>query len=254
MRRFIFTLLIILIAALSVIVSAKQAPIGKTNRYLSEMGAVEGGESADGCDLRNIRWGKQPGFERVVLDIDQGAYQEKGLPVQVPCYFKIKYEFYPYRFTVLLSGIRARNAKYQQFTGSGLIQGTYLIPYLDDAGIMFAVALKKPVEYEIFEMHNPGRIVIDLRENRSPVKLPDIYSVRTKSGLGVENAGHLEESLMSIGSKNVRIIQAKDGGLFVEEGYYRNPKEAENRLKTVVKEIHEVPFFIEKRGPLSSPQ
>lgn len=242
----------IFIAAISILciasISKADVPGRETNDYTAAVGSVQGGELTDGRDLRNIRWGKHQGFERIVLDIYEGGYSEKGPPVSIPCPYTISYEHYPFRFVVELNGIRARNARFGLFKGSDLVQETYQIPYLDDSGLMFSIALKKPVEYRIFELHNPARIVIDIRENKKAMNLPAVYSVRSKKDLGVEGLGHLKEVLNHNGSENVRIIKSQTGDLFVEEGYYLTKKAAEERMKVIQQQIQEAEFFIEKTG------
>jgi len=230
------------------------APLDKQFNYTFEEAIIQGGEITDGRDLRNIRWGKHPEFERIVLDIYEGAYYEKGPVVPVPCHFVVEYEYYPFRFTVTLNGIRARNAEYRSIPESSVIEETYLIPYLDDSGIKFGIALKGPVEFEVFELHNPGRIVIDMRENPVKLDLPEVYSLRTATGLGVEDLGHLQEIMLGLDSDNPRIIMADDGKLFFEEGYYSTEEKAIQRKDEITSSVEGVEFFIEKRGPASVPQ
>jgi len=234
--------------------AAIEAPLDKQFNYTKEPVSVQGGEITDGRDLRNIRWGKHPEFERIVLDIYKGAYYDKGPVVPVPCYFVVEYEYYPFRFTVTLNGIRARNAEYRSFPESSIIEETYLIPYLDDSGIKFAIALGGPVEFEVFELHNPGRIVIDLRELPGKIDLPEVYSLRTATGLGVEDLGYLQEIMIGMGSEKPRILMAEDGKLFFEEGYYATQAKASQRKDEIASNSEGVEFFIEKRGPASVPQ
>ncbi len=230
------------------------APLDKQFNYTFEEAIIQGGEITDGRDLRNIRWGKHPEFERIVLDIYEGAYYEKGPVVPVPCHFVVEYEYYPFRFTVTLNGIRARNAEYRSIPESSVIEETYLIPYLDDSGIKFGIALKGPVEFEVFELHNPGRIVIDMRENPVKLDLPEVYSLRTATGLGVEDLGHLQEIMLGLGSEKPRILMTQDGKLFFEEGYYSTIEKANQRKDEIASSVEGVEFFIEKRGPGSVPR
>ncbi len=231
-----------------------EAPLDKQNRYLAEPQAVQGGEITDGRDLRRIRWGRHPDFERVVLDIYEGAYDEKGPAVSIPCYFVVEYEYYPFRFIVTLGGIRAINAELGEVPQSSLIRETYSLPYLDDSGFKLALALNRPVEYEVFELHEPGRIVIDLRELQDELQLPPVYSLRTETGLGVEDLGYLQEIMLGLESKNPRVIMAGDGKLFFEESYYSSREEAEARKEEIAPHAEWAVFFIEKRGPATMPE
>lgn len=254
MKKGLWILTFIILFTSGIVLAVNVATVDKTHKYQWETAAITGGEITDGRDLRNIRWGRHPEFERIVLDIYQGAYEEKGPAVSVPCYFQINYEYYPFRFTGTLMGIRARNAEFKEFPQSDLIQGIYSIPYLDDSGIKFAIALEQPVEYEIFELHDPGRIVIDMRAFTFHDPLPEVYSLRTGTGLGFEEMGQLKEELINLDSKNPRIIRAGNGNLFVEEGFYTNEDEARQRLEDLSLKLPEVLFFIELRKASDIPE
>lgn len=239
--------IVILVSAFFLLSSSILTTALESLEYTSITATVRGGELTDGKDLRSIRWAMHPGFERIVLDIHEGAYDQNGPAAEVPCRFGITYEYYPNRFSIVLNGIRAVNAKFEGFKKSELIKDIYRIPYLDDSGIEFAIEFKKPVEYKIYELHRPGRIVIDIREQQNPPSLPMVHSLRTNSGLGVEEAGHLREQLGQLGGKSVRIIKDKDGGLFIEEGYYKDKKEAEQRKEIIEGQLKETTFFVEQR-------
>jgi len=256
MKKFVLiSQIIFLIVLFSGLANAYiEASLDKQFIYLTEQAKIQGGEMTDGRDLRDIRWGKHTDFERIVLDIYEGAYLEKGPSVPIPCYFVVEYEYYPFRFTVTLSGIRARNAEFGSFPWSCIFEETYSLPYLDDSGLKFAIGLKGPVEFEVFELHNPGRIVIDVRENPRKRELPEVYSLRTETGLGVEELGYLDEIMFGLESENPRIIKAADGKLFFEEGYYLDEEKALERKEEISQHVEWVDFFVEKRGPSSIPE
>ena len=263
MKNYLFFILIIMVFLLfpefvmaQKISEPQIAESEKTNLYLTVPATIQGGEITDGRDLKRIRWGRHSDFERIVFDIYEVKYdQQQEYPAEKPCFFDIKYEYYPPRFVITLHGIRQRSAEYKTFLKSQLIQDTYLIPYLDDAGIKFAVELNQPVEYEIFSLSKPGRIVIDIRKIEEPAALDPVFSVRTKKLLILENLAHLKEDLYNYGGQNIRILKSADGDMFLEESYYDNRAEAEKRLEEInhfIAEIssnlgEEVLFFIEKR-------
>lgn len=244
----IYSLGIVIILAISIwlSLSINTAAIA-SSEYTSITATVRGGAITDGKDLKDIRWAKHQGYERIVLDIYEGAYDRKGPAAEVPGSYEITYEYYPYRFSIVLNGIRAVTANFNDLKKSDLIKDSYRTPYLDDSGMEFAIELHKPVEYKIYELHRPARIVIDIREQLAPPNRPVIYSLRTNAGLGVEEAGYLREQLGDLGSKRTRIIKDNDKGFFIEEGYYTDKKEAEARRVLIEEQLKETTFLIEAR-------
>lgn len=147
----------------------REASIDKKDVYISS-GTVQGGEITDGMDIRDIRWSKHITFERIVLHIYKSEDGKKGLPAPVPCHFEIEYEQRPFRLVFTLSGVRRFSATFPKLTGSNLINDIHKIIYPDNSVAKFAVELKEPIEYEVFELHNPAMIVVDIR----PFELPSV--------------------------------------------------------------------------------
>ena len=228
-------------------------PLDKQWEYFDEKFSVQGGEITDGKNLGDIRWGRHADFERLVLDIHKSLDFQKGPAAEVPCYFTVKYEYYPYRLTVELNGIRSREAEFGDLICSQYIERTYSLPYLDDSGIMFSIALNKPVKIEVFELHSPGRIVIDIAENEFPQKLQPVFSVRTKTGLGIEELRYLQERAGKEEGFNPRIIKGENGELFLEAGFYNTLEKAQSKMAKISSLIEGRVFFIEERGPACTP-
>ena len=231
--------------------------------YLCQPAVIQGGTVTDGKDLRNIRWGRHEEFERFVLDIHHGTYEEAGPPAEKPCWFEVEYQLYPPRFVITLMGVRARRAEYARPDGSCLIRDIYSLPFLDDSGLQFALELKQPVKFEVFELEDPARIVLDIkplpeaekREKEWPVR----YSVRTTTEYSPERAGHVEnialirEELGHMNIEDVRILRAEDGKLLVEAGLFRTRSAAEEKLEKLEEEMADISFFIERREVKSMP-
>jgi len=93
-----------------------------------------------------------------------------------------------------------------------------------------------------------------MRENPVKLDLPEVYSLRTATGLGVEDLGHLQEIMLGLGSEKPRILMTQDGKLFFEEGYYSTIEKANQRKDEIASSVEGVEFFIEKRGPGSVPR
>ncbi len=134
----------------------------KHNVYLS-YGSVTGGEITDGKDIYRIRWGKHSTFERIVFDIHYGDSEEDYGPVDVPCYFEIRYVPSRLKFEVDFSGAREASATIPILARSRLISYIDFRNLYGDSSVGYVIKLKRPVKFEVFELHNPARVVIDIK-------------------------------------------------------------------------------------------
>ena len=247
---------------------AIKAKVGKQNIY-RDSGKIIGGQRTDGKDLYSIRFGKHETFERLVISIHEWVMDEKGVskggpPAAIPCSFEVTYEEYPCRLVFDFEGVRWSSATFPKFPGSDYIIGIHSIFAHSWGNDRFAVILKKPIKYEVFELHNPAKIVVDIKEeNKSVHQFPPVYSLRTKSsdnssgdlrdieekiiGLKYEEGGGDDWGRKEVlpKGKKVRILQSRDNKLFIEEGYYKTKQEALKRQKSFAKEG--ITLFIEKR-------
>lgn len=154
-------LLLALITALPALAETT-ASFDKTGAY-QRSGRVVGGKLTDGRDIRRIRWARQEGYERIVLDVYAGNYDGLGPAVPRACHFEVSYDPETLLLKVAVAGTRRFTATFPNTAGSGLVRSFKKIPVYDDSAHSFSVQLASPVEYEVFELKNPGRIVIDLR-------------------------------------------------------------------------------------------
>ena len=141
--------------------STHKARDDKHNIYLSD-GSVTGGEITDGRNIYSIRWGKHSTFERIVFDIHEGVYGEDYGPTDVPCHFEIRYEPSRLKFEVEFNGARDASATIPELTRSRLIRYIDSKNLQDDSAIGYIIKLKRAVKFEVFELHNPARVVIDV--------------------------------------------------------------------------------------------
>lgn len=246
MKTVIIFVLLCLLPAVSL---AEDYAAGSGKRHIyHRSGKVIGGQITDGKDIYGITWSKHEDFERIVLEISEASWgTEEKAPAEVPCHFVIKHENYPPRLVFTLSGVRAFSAKMPACKDSDLMRDIYRIIYLDDAGARFAVAFSKLIEFEVYERHDPARIVVDIR----PIGAVPIYSLRTYSMKSSEKLGHLEEEILHLGGTNVRIVRSEGDLYFVEEGYHDCEKEVE--LRRWFYSEKGIRLFIEKRLPLDTP-
>jgi hypothetical protein len=274
MTTFIFLLLLILVPTTSES-QPIQAGVGKKNVY-RDSGKVIGGQRTDGKDLYSIKYGQHDTFERLVIGIHQWVTDEKGAskagpPAAIPCSFEVTYEEYPFRLVFDFEGVRWRSATFPKFPGSDYLSDIHSIFAHSWGNDRFAVILKQPIKYEVFELHNPAKIVVDIkRRDKSAHQFPPVYSLRTKSSdNSSDDLKDIHEQLSTLkeeeGDKDdwgrkdqippgikVRIIQSQDNKLFIEEGYYKTNQEALKRQKYFAEQG--ITLFIEKRKADEIPQ
>lgn len=143
----------------------------KQNNYVSS-GSFEGGEVTDGLDVGDMKWMKHGKYERIILYIYKWGSHDKseGIePVDVPGYFKISSGKTHKKLNVALGGYRAFTAKLPRFEKSNLIRDITLPTgeqLATGSGYSFVIGFKIPVQFEVFELHSPARIVIDFKRSR----------------------------------------------------------------------------------------
>lgn len=220
--------------------------------FLGPGSIAQGGTITDGRDLRYIRWGRHPEFERVVLDIYHGRYEEKGPEADEPCFFAIELEEYPSRIVIQLAGIRAVHADFEvDFGESRLVRNTHRLPIFDDSGALVVIVLEDYAEFRAFGLSDPGRIVVDIRK-RCPMQEAMMYSLRSGALEGYDLEGPYYQ-LKDAGVSLPRYLQNVRGALVLEAGLFGTRGEAEETL-TELEERTNMPLFIEKRGPLDLPE
>ncbi len=243
MITFILVIFLLLAPAASQAQTIK-APVGKQDIYI-DSGTVTGGVASNVMDLNKIRFARHLGFERLVIDV-QKLWER--VPAAKPCVFTVDYEPYPWRLVVALDAVRFEiSAHLPDFKNSDYISGMYSLPAYDWGNANWAIALKQPVKYEIFELHQPGRIVIDLKGGESrAAKFPPVYSLRTKSAdFNYKYLTGMEEKLNDFQPKKVRILKSQNNKYLVEEGYYQTKQEALKRQTYFASKG--IVLFIEKR-------
>ena len=242
MTIFILILLFILAPTTSESQTIK-AKVGKKNIYL-DSGKVQGGVGKPGgMDVYDIRFSKHDAFERLVLEIHE---RQINRPYDTPCFYEVTYEQYPFRLVVDLDSTRSEfSADFPNFANSDYISGEYSLLSHDWGNYNFALTLKKPIKFEVYELHNPARIVIDIKGgDKSEKNFPPIYSLRSQSYY-LNDLRDEEEKIRELAEKQVRIIKSQDKKYFIEEGYYRTEKEALERK--IFFETKGMALFIEKR-------
>ena len=241
------TLILVIFLILAPAASPAQtlkASVGKQDIYI-DSGTVTGGVASNVMDLYKIRFARHSTFERLVIDVQQ---LWERVPADKPCVFSVDYEPYPFRLVLALDSVRLEiSAQFPKFSNSDYISGMYSLPAYDWGNANWVIALKKPIKYEIFELHQLARIVIDIKgADISAAKFAPVYSLRTKSAdFNYKYLTGLEEKLNEFQAKKVRILKSQHNKYLIEEGYYKTKPEAIERQNYFASKG--IVLFIEKR-------
>ena len=239
MTTFIVILLLIIMPTASESQTIN-AHVGKQNIYLDSGKVRRGLTPPGGTDVYDIRFSKHGTFERLVFEL-RDTTDDK--PSKTPCFYEVTYEQYPFRLVVDLDNTRLQfSADFPNFSNSDYISGKYYLLSETWGNYNFALTLKKPIKFEVFELHNPGRIVIDIKAgDKSEKDFPPVYSLRSKSYYFDDLRGQEDK----MGLQSVRIIKSQDKKYVIEEGYYKTAQEALERKDLFIKKGIEL--FVEKR-------
>ncbi len=123
----------------------------------------EGGHINDGLDLGMIRVSQTPETIRMVLDsyrLDAKG-KRSGKVNRVGVY---TFVYHPEKrlISATINGYRAFSADLPEFPSDSLVEKMYMDKYLDDSGYRFHIKLREDVNVKVFDLENPGRIVIDM--------------------------------------------------------------------------------------------
>ena len=222
MRFWIFTgaLLIALTVAALPAQSGSPLPAAKSNRFASNLQYTGGTET--GYVLEQIRWGDHHKFERIVLEFSPPqAANDEVLPR-----VKVETEFYPMRMAIRLPGSKSEGYLPSGilFTKSKLISGIDIFEVCG-GGQHLTLIPARPVEFEVFTLTSPPRLVIDVILSRMPpMRDEKKYSVRTFPLYGDQVCLLLEKAADA--GVTPRLITDADGNVFGEIGLFDEADEA----------------------------
>jgi hypothetical protein len=211
--------------------SGSPVPSTKSGHYISNLQYTGG--AGTGQMLEQIRWGDHRKFERIVLEFSGG-----DAPSAQPR-MKVETEYYPMRLAIRLPGAPERGASV--FTDPAPFRKSNLITRVDTfdvcgGGQLLSVVPGRPVEFEVFTLSNPPRLVIDIILSRmDPIRDETKYSIRTLSLYGDQVCILLDEAA-NLGI-TPRVITDSEGNIFAELGLYDDTEEAfaaAARLKSTI--------------------
>ncbi len=202
--------------------SSSPLPVAKSSRFASNVQYTGG--MGTGHTLQQIRWGDHHDFERIVLEFSASG-EDKGATLPR---MKVETEFYPLRLAIRLPG--SANGAYdlytndQPFARSKLISGTDIFEVCG-GGQHLTVIPARPVEFEVFTLTSPPRLVIDMILSRmAPMREEEKYSVRTLPLYGDQVCLLLEKAADA--GVTPRLITDAEGNVFGELGLYDEADEA----------------------------
>jgi hypothetical protein len=238
------------------------AQVVKQGAYV-DSGAFQGGIITDGADIREIRWQQVDDKERIVIHV----FNWNGLdndydpvPFVEPCHFRLESETHPHTLRLSFGGARdftayrSLPALNTALADSGLVHSIYPVMVLDDSAGELGIILKKRVRFEVYELHDPARIVIDLVAGKGQPELPPIFSLRSRSGISVEEGGHLREDLQGITQGRIRQLVDRKGEPLVEAGIFPTLEQAQEKCEVIRKNLPDSQMFIELRNENDLPE
>lgn len=130
--------------------------------------SFSGGGMFNGLDMGTIRIGKSPDYTSIILDsyIYEGkdVLSSKKSPVSGTYLFT--YEPSKHRIIGIIDGYKSFTAlqsnQEKLFSDSKVVKNISILKHIGNDGIKFIIALKKRVKVNIFDVKNPGRIIINL--------------------------------------------------------------------------------------------
>jgi hypothetical protein len=139
----------------------------KVGAYVRD-GVITGGDSViDGVIVKDIRRAPNAGFERIVIDLE-GSREGEPVAIQRPPYYQVAVNPDEKRLVFTVWGKpkldfdakRVMNA----FKKSRVVQNIQLLPSLENDSWSFVAELKGENPVEVFELSNPVRIILDVRD------------------------------------------------------------------------------------------
>ena len=219
--------------------------------------------TAGSADVQLIRFHRHGQFERLVLDFHAWeGYEkigEKTATIARPSGYFARFEEAPFRlyFEVASRYSHGIENHLPDLTKSELVRRIYPVPLFDDASIAFAIELEGPVEFEIFELHEPARIVIDLRPPNSqadPGGIEFVYSVRSESLRSVAEINEISEAVAAVLPDSLpRVLLTSDNQGYCVEATSSFREWKANMLREGLPESVRDHFIVEKRMAAATP-
>lgn len=130
--------------------------------------SFSGGDIADNLDMATIRIGKSSDYTSIIFD--SYHYEGKGIfpskKSSTSGTYLFTYEPSKKRIVGIMDGYKAFSALLNEqralFSGNNVVKNIYILKRLGNDGIKFVIKLRKNVRANIFDVKNPGRIIVNL--------------------------------------------------------------------------------------------
>ena len=252
MRFCIFTgvLFITLTAAALPAHSSSPLPVTKSNRFASNLQYTGG--TRTGYTLEQIRWGDHHKFERIVLEF-RSPQPDSGEDLPR---IKVETEFYPMGMAIRLPGSKTKGGGFlapgDLFTKSKLISGVDIFDECE-GGQHLTIIPARPVEFEVFTLPSPPRLVVDVMLSRMPaMREEQKHSVRTLPLYGDQVCLLLEKAADA--GVTPRLITDADGNVFGELGLFDEADEAFAALNQLKGSLgKQFSLSVKSRGMMTAP-
>jgi hypothetical protein len=169
-----------LLLTISAITSAAQADLRPEKVYIAENrktqtyikdGLIVGGDQAiQDVTIKDIRRAKNPLFERIVIDLE-GNRSGEPAAIQRPPYYQISVTPDEKRMVFTVWGKPKLGLDGKKVTASfkksEWVQGIELFPKVERDSWTFALDMKSEQAVEVFELSDPVRIIIDIRNSKA---------------------------------------------------------------------------------------
>ncbi|PHS32059.1 MAG: hypothetical protein COA82_09610 [Alkaliphilus sp.] len=199
----------------------------KTGDY-SCTGMIVGGEVTDGRIIKEITHETYEEFERIVVSFDNKDIIPR---------FSARHAENPQTLIFAIDGVRGFKVDLPKEVNSSLVDVIYPIMTLDDSQVRFGIIFNQQIKFEVYELTEEARIVVDIIENEMHVGDGRLYTIRTKKHDFGETIGQIEGFLkFELGLPEVRMLMDSDNMYYVEAGKYHTIEDAE-RMKKKIEEL-----------------
>ena len=139
----------------------------KKNQSYIRDGLITGGDKAiDEVVVKDIRRAANPGYERIVIDLE-GTHDGEAAAIPRPPFYQISVTPDEKRIVVTIWGKPrlAFDSKrvVASFKKSSVIQDVQLMPRVEENTWSFVFGMKGDSPVEVFELTNPVRIIMDIK-------------------------------------------------------------------------------------------
>ncbi|NOY86516.1 MAG: hypothetical protein GXP52_04370 [Deltaproteobacteria bacterium] len=210
------------------------------------------GGTGDGYILYQVRWGDHRSFERVVVE-----FRERDTGAQIPELprMEVEKDEYPARVAIRLAGVPTRAKEIytvrHPFSKSRMLSGLNLFDSCG-GGQFLTLVPSRPLEYRIFTILHPARLVIDVRPTKTVPSDKVRYFLRTFPLYGDQVCAFKKAALKE--GITGRLLTDASGNTFGEAGVFDRPEDAfgaKTRLRELGKRFS---LVVKARGIMETPE